>query len=67
MRSKHRGLFLCINNIEFANNVKDKRTGAEVDEENLKVLFKDFGFTIHSHRNQSFRVSTSFLNTYSLN
>lgn len=57
MRSKHRGMFLCINNIEFANGVKDRRTGAEVDEENLKVLFKQIGFSVHSHRNQSIRVS----------
>lgn len=51
--SKQRGLFLCINNIEFINDVQDKRLGAEVDEDNLKTLFRQIGFTVHAYRNQS--------------
>lgn len=55
MRSKNRGIFLCINNIEFVNDVHDRRNGAEADEENLKDLFKQIGFQVQSHRNQSKR------------
>lgn len=55
MRSQQRGLFLCINNIEFVNNTYLKRKGAEVDEENMKTLFKDIGFNVYTVRNQSLR------------
>lgn len=58
-RSKYRGLFLCINNIEFINNIRDRRMGADVDEENLKILFKEFGFIVQTHRNASERVRDS--------
>lgn len=53
MRSKTRGLFLCINNIEFINNTHDRRDGAEVDEQNLKSLFTQMGFNVHTRTNQS--------------
>lgn len=56
MRKQCRGTYLGINNMEFINDVHPYRKGAEYDEENLKVLFKQMGFATSSFRNQTYRV-----------
>lgn len=55
MRSKQRGLFFCVNNIEFPNGTHGLRSGADVDECKLKELFKQIGFGTQVHRNQTKR------------
>ncbi|GLV44507.1 Death regulator Nedd2-like caspase [Carabus blaptoides fortunei] len=54
MRGKIRGAYLGINNMEFINNIQSFRNGAQVDEENLKDLFKQMGFNISTYRNQTY-------------
>ena len=47
-----------INNVQFVNNTKDTRIGAEVDEKNLEELFKRFGYSVEKHRDQGLEVGT---------
>lgn len=44
MMSKPRGFALIMNNIDFPNDPNAKRTGAEHDSENLRLLCQDLGF-----------------------
>lgn len=57
MRGRIRGAYLGINNMEFVNDIQSFRQGAQVDEENLKDLFKQMGFNISTYRNQTYLVS----------
>lgn len=50
--SQNRGIFLCINNINFIDE-NMTRKGAEIDDKNLTELFKQMGFRIKDYRNQS--------------
>jgi hypothetical protein len=45
-----------INNVQFVNDIKDARIGAEVDERNLEELFKQFGYIVEKHRDQGLEV-----------
>lgn len=48
-KGKHRGKVLIINNIKFLQE-KQERKGAEIDEKNLRSLFRDMGFEVEAHR-----------------
>lgn len=56
-RSKNRGKLLLLNNIVFDNDHKQERKGAELDEQNIKDLFKQMGFEVVQHRNKKLSVS----------
>ncbi|XP_052081366.1 caspase-2-like [Mytilus californianus] len=43
-----RGIVLIINNINFVSN-NENRHGAEIDQEKLMEMFRDFGFEIRVH------------------
>lgn len=64
MRKQCRGTYLGINNMDFINDVHPHRKGAEYDEENLKVLFKQMGFTTSSYRNQTYRDMTTTIKNF---
>ncbi|XP_077287841.1 death regulator Nedd2-like caspase isoform X2 [Arctopsyche grandis] len=52
-KSRNRGMTLLINNIDFEDGT-EKRTGADVDEQNLKALFHQIGFSeFISHNNST--------------
>ncbi|XP_071950574.1 caspase-8-like [Antedon mediterranea] len=54
MTSSPRGICLIINNIEFTKESGfGKRTGSEVDEEYLKLVFSRLGFRIECKHNQT--------------
>lgn len=57
MISKPRGYLFVINNVEFVNNILDRRKGALVDEKNLSELFREFGYIVESHRNEGLEVN----------
>jgi hypothetical protein len=57
MSSKPRGYFFMINNVEFVNNILDRRNGSLVDEKNLCELFREFGYIVESHRDQGLEVN----------
>lgn len=52
MCSSPRGYFFMINNVQFVNDIMDRRIGAEVDERNLAELFKEFGYIVEKYRNE---------------
>jgi DNA repair photolyase len=45
-----------INNVQFVNNIEEERIGSEVDEKNLTVLFKEFGYMVEPYRDQGLQV-----------
>uniref|UniRef100_A0A6P7FHH4 Caspase-1-like n=1 Tax=Diabrotica virgifera virgifera TaxID=50390 RepID=A0A6P7FHH4_DIAVI len=58
-----RGTVVIFNNIKFLNK-NDERKGAELDEKNLKTLFRNMGFDVYVHRNQKLNEMKSKLNSY---
>uniref|UniRef100_V5G4Y4 Caspase-1 n=1 Tax=Anoplophora glabripennis TaxID=217634 RepID=V5G4Y4_ANOGL len=48
-KGKNRGNVLIINNIKFLQE-KQERKGAELDEKNLRTMFKDMGFNVETHK-----------------
>lgn len=46
MKSKERGVLFFVNIINFADNFKKKRNGAEIDHANLVTLFRELGYKI---------------------
>jgi hypothetical protein len=58
MCSSPRGYFFMINNVQFVNDIMDRRIGAEVDERNLAELFKEFGYIVEKYRNEGLEVDT---------
>jgi hypothetical protein len=59
MRSKQRGYFFMINNVNFLNAIQFKREGSELDEKNLGALFKDLEYEVETHRDQGLEVNVS--------
>ncbi|XP_055907122.1 caspase Dronc [Eupeodes corollae] len=51
MKSKNRGVFFMVNIIEFPNNEKKRRSGAEVDSKYMLSLFQELGFTCFPYDN----------------
>ncbi|XP_066249271.1 caspase-2-like [Euwallacea similis] len=67
-RSKSRGRLLIINNYEFVSVTDGHtyRTGAKVDEDNLRLLFEQMGgWVVETHTNQSADDMRATLKTFS--
>jgi hypothetical protein len=64
MSSKPRGYFFMINNVEFVNNIMNRRKGSHVDEKNLADLFRDLGYIVESHRDQGLEVNLPANNSH---
>jgi len=47
-----------INNVQFVNNIKKVRIGAEVDERNLEELFTQLGYIVEKLRDEGLEVGT---------
>ncbi|KYQ46999.1 Caspase Nc [Trachymyrmex zeteki] len=51
MRSKPRGLVLIITNIYYESSYENPRFSAKHDNNNLKKLFEEMGFTVDTYQN----------------
>ncbi|XP_026475815.1 caspase Dronc-like [Ctenocephalides felis] len=67
MRSKKRGVYLIINNIEFVNDCEQKRLGAEIDHRNLLELFKQMDFIGEDYMNLNMHDIQTVITKFSSN
>lgn len=61
MRSKPRGLVLIITNIYYESSYENPRFSAKHDNNNLKKLFEEMGFTVDTYQNLTGQVKYKYI------